>query len=191
MRKFSLAIACLLLAWSRLAAADPTPAAADAFPTGADTPEGAACDFARAFIRNDVTLLLATCIEPFGTPEAERAYHRFLEIMTVQLRLDATHSDPPSPTDLKAIGKCFAARHLLGEKPPAAFGFQDVMFVDVSAILQNGGTQLCRTLVIKNRLGRWRVDPQPEQTPELSGGLDDESPSTQEFSTPTPTPDAK
>ena len=55
------------------------------------------------------------------------------------------------------------------------------MFVDVSALLQNGETRLCRTLVIKNKEGKWLVDPQPESSSLLSEGLDDETPSTQEF----------
>ena len=60
------------------------------------------------------------------------------------------------------------------------------MFVDVAALLQNGGTQLCRTLVVKTKQGKWVVDPQPEQTPQLSEGLDDESPSTREFAGASP-----
>ena len=160
--------------------------AKDGFPTGSDTPEGAACDLARAFIRDDSALFLATCIEPFGSPDARNAYRDFLKGVVVQMKtLDAGSSDP-APGSPKSIEKCFAARHLSKEGPAsygyAVFGFQDVMFVDVSAVLQNGETQLCRTLVIRNKQGKWVVDPQPGESPLLSAGLDDESPSTRDFS---------
>ena len=157
----------------------------DGFPTGNDTPEGAACDLARAFIHDDAALFLATCIEPFGDVEAKAAYHRFLESVVVQMKMDPAKSGPAAESP-RSIVKCFAARHLSKPGPAsgaaAALGFQDVMYVDVTARLQNGETQLCRTLVIKNKLGKWMVEPQPEQWPSLSAGLDDESPSTQDFS---------
>ncbi len=163
----------------------PTVVASDGFPAGHDTPEGAACDLARAFIRNDPALFLATCVEPYGSPEARVAYHRFLEGTVVQMKVGIVGS-PPSPESPKGILKCFAARHLSKPGPAtsgaAASGFQDVMFVDVSALLQNGTPQLCRTLVVRNKEGKWMVDPQPEQSPALSEGLDDEPPSTVELS---------
>ena len=155
----------------------------DGFPAGGDTPEGAACDLARAFIRDDAALFLATCVEPHGSPGDRLAYHKFLEGVVVQMKMDPA-GRAPSPEAPRSIAKCFAARHF--SKPGAAaygstLGFEDVMFVDVSARLQNGETQLCRTLVVKTKEGKWVVDPQPEQTPLLSEGLDDEPPSTQEL----------
>ncbi len=172
-------------------AAEPIPGVAqDGFPAGTDTPEGAACDLARAFIHDDSALFLATCIEPYGSAEARQARHQFLQSVVVQMKLDPA-GGPPSPDSPKSIAKCFAARHL--SKGAAVldgttvYGFQDVMFVDVSALLQNGTTQLCRTLVIKNKQGKWVVDPQPESSPQLSAGLDDESPSTRELSANSPT----
>lgn len=40
----------------------------------------------------------------------------------------------------------------------------------------------CRTFVLKNKQGKWGVDPQPERTSLLSAGLDEASASTQDFS---------
>ena len=178
-----------LLVWSAFAseptAPGPTSAVKDGFPTGTDTPEGAACDLARAFIRNDAALFLAACLEPCGSPEERTAYHKFLEGVVVQMKSDAG-SSPVSPQSPQSIIKCFAARHLSNAGAAvygaAAFGFQDVMFVDVSARLQNGSPQLCRTLVVRNKQGRWLVDPLPDLLPPLSAGLDDEPPSKQDFS---------
>lgn len=173
----------------RTFAAEPAGAVAkDGFPAGVDSPEGAACDLARAFIHDDPALFLATCIEPFGDPEARMARHQFVQSVVVQMKMDSAGKAPP-PNSPKSIAKCFAARHLSKGAPTsygAPFGFQDVMFVDVSALLQNGETQVCRTLVIKNKQGKWVVDPQPESSPLFSAGLDDESPSTQEFPGPSP-----
>lgn len=171
------------------AATPPVTMAKDNFPVGSDTPEGAACDLARAFIHDDAALFLAACVEPYGSPEAKAAYHKFLQDTVVQMKMEIPGSTP-APESPHSIAKCFAARHLSQPGPAAygraTFGFQDVVFVDVRALLQNGDTQLCRTLVIKNALGKWVVDPQPEQAPLLSAGLDDESPSTQEFSAASP-----
>ncbi len=186
-------LAIVILGWmvaSQTFAAEPAIAAArDGFPSGPDTPEGAACDLARAFIYDDPVLFLATCIEPFGDPEARMARHQFLQSMVVQMKMDPAGKAPAQDSP-RSITKCFAARHLREAGPTsygaATFGFQDVMFVDVSALLQNGETRICRTLTIKNKQGKWVVDPQPESLPQLSAGLDDETPSTQEIPAPGP-----
>ena len=162
----------------------PLTVAMDGFPAGTDTPEGAACDFARAFIRDDPTLLLSVCIEPYGDPESRLAAHKFLERIVVQMS-DATRATPP-PDSPKSIAKCYAARHL-GKSAAAlsgyaATGFQDVVFVDVVSEVHSGEAQLCRTLVIKTKQGKWAVEPEPELAPSLSDGLDDESASTRDFS---------
>ncbi len=188
-------LAAAIIWWAVAAgtfAAEPVVVVAkDGFPTGTDSPEGAACDLARAFIHDDPTLFLATCIAPFGNPEARMARHQFLQAVVVQMKLEPTGT-PPSPDRPKSIAKCFAARHLSQDGPAsygaAAFGFQDVMFVDVCALLQNAETRLCRTLVVKNKQGKWVVDPQPESSPLLSAGLDDETPSTMDFPGPSPAP---
>lgn len=56
------------------------------------------------------------------------------------------------------------------------------MFVDVGVFLQNGETALNRTLVVKDRDGKWYVHPDPRSDPLLSQGLNDENPSTKDFS---------
>ncbi len=189
MRKLLSKTIFLWLVASRMFASEPAVTVAkDGFPTGNHSPEGAACDLARAFIRDDPALFLAACVEPFGDPEARMARHQFLQGVVVQMKMDLAGKDP-APESPKNIAKCFAARHLSKDGPipyGASFGFQDVMFVDVSALLQNGETRLCRTLVIKNKQGQWVVDPQPENSPLLSAGLDDEPPSTQELPGPSP-----
>lgn len=188
MRKRLAVVVCVLMFVLRTGAIEPAAGVVkDVFPAGTGTPEGAACDLARAFIHNDSALFLATCIEPYGSADTRQTRHQFLQSVVVQMKLDPTGSSP-SPDSPKSIAKCFAARRfskgmaVTGEA--AAYGFQDVMFVDVSALLQNGTTQLCRTLVIKNKQGKWMVDPQPEIVPEVSTGLDDEAPSTQELPLP-------
>ena len=74
--KTFIAITCAFLtAFSAFSAdeAKPKPkikvAAADGFPAGHDTPEGVACDLARAFIKHDAALFTNTCIRPFGASE--------------------------------------------------------------------------------------------------------------------------
>lgn len=129
----------------------------DGFPAGHDTPEGAACDLARAFIERDAETIRA---------EAVRA--------------------EASPGGPKAIGKVFAARRLSRNGPAsygyAAFGFQDVMFVDVGAFLHDGNRALNRTLVIRDKDGKWYVHPLPDASPLLSAGLNDEAASEKDFS---------
>jgi len=49
------------------------------------------------------------------------------------------------------------------------------MFVDVGVYLHNGRRLLNRTLVIKDKDGKWYVDPDPSASPLLSDGLDQES----------------
>jgi hypothetical protein len=162
----------------------PIKLAEDGLPAGSDTPEGAACDLARAFIHHDSALFLATCIKPYGGAEAKKAYEEFLDGVVAQMKEEAKKTDP-SPCGPKSIGKCFAARHLSKSGPAsygyASFGFQDIMFVDVGVYLQNGTTQLCRTLTIKDKQGKWIVHPRPDLSPLLSMGLNDEAPSEQDF----------
>lgn len=162
----------------------PDQPADSAFPAGSETPEGAACDLARAFIRHDPALFLATCIKPYGGAETRKAYEEFLDGVVEQMKEEASKKEP-SPNAPKAIGKCFAARHLTKSGPAsygyASFGFKDVMFADVGVYLQNGQSQLCRTLVIKTKQGKWIVHPRPDLSPLLSMGLNEEVPSEKDF----------
>jgi hypothetical protein len=159
--------------------------AADGFPSGHDTPEGVACDLARAFINRDVALFTDTCIRPFGGGESRTEYQTFLDGATRSIKEEAAKKEP-SPGGPKAINKVFAARHLSKNGPAsygyATFNYQDVMFVDVDALLRNGKHALNRTLVIKNGEGKWYVHPAPTIHALLSMGLNDEAASTRDFS---------
>jgi hypothetical protein len=86
--------------------------------------------------------------------------------------------EEPSPRGPKSIGKVFAARHLSRSGPVSygyeAFGFEDIMFVDIGVYLHNGQRAMNRTLVIKDQDGKWYVHPAPDVSPLLSEGLNEE-----------------
>lgn len=157
---------------------------ANGLPRGYGSPEGVAIDLATAFIYRDKRLFRETCLPPFGGGESRTAYERFLAEKEKSMEIEAGQS-APSPSGPKSIGKLFAARHLSKNGPAsyghAAFGFQDVMFVDVGVLLQNGDRLINRTLVIKAADNHWYVHPAPGIHPLLSMGLNDESPSTVDF----------
>lgn len=159
--------------------------AADGFPSGHETPEGVACDLARAFIKRDVALFTNTCLRPFGGGEARTNYQEFLEAAIQSIKQEATKKEP-SPGGPKSISKVHAARYLSLNGPAsfgyAAFNFHDVMFVDVKVLLHNGKGWLVRTLVIKKNDGKWFVHPAPALHSLLSMGLNDEAESKQDFS---------
>lgn len=159
--------------------------ATDGFPEGHDTPEGVAADLARAFINRDAALFSSTCVRVHGGGTGRESYIKFLHERVEDIKQEATKK-VPSPFGPKAIGKVFAARRLTKDGPAsfgyAAFEFQDVMFVDVGVYLQNGETALNRTLVVKDRDGKWYVHPDPRSDPLLSEGLNDEKPSEKDFS---------
>jgi hypothetical protein len=158
--------------------------AADGLPSGHDTPEGAACDLARAFIKRDASLFTNTCIRLYGGGKGPAEYAEFLKSTVESIKAEAARKDA-SPGGPKSIGKVFAARHLSKNGPAsygyAAFGFQEVMFVDVGVILHNDKRALNRTLVIKDRDSKWYVHPMPDVSPLLSAGLNDETASEQDF----------
>ena len=155
--------------------------AADGFPAGQTTPEGAASDLARAFMMRDAARFRSVCIRPYGAGRARTDYSAYLDGVTGHLQEKAQ----PSPDDPQKIVKVFAARHL-GKNGPAswgyaAFDFQDVMFVDVEVMLNNGSKHLRRTMVIQDRDRKWYVHPVPDVDPLLSYGLYDESTSVRLF----------
>ena len=157
---------------------------ADGFPTGHDTPEGAACDLARAFIDFEPKLFDQTCIAPFGGGANRAKYEQFLKDVRQSIA-DEGKKDEKSPNGLKTIGKLFAARHLSKDGPAsygyATYNFRDVQFVDVGVVLRSGQRSLNRTVVIQEDDGKWYVHPFPESCPLLSDGLNDEPPSTKDF----------
>jgi len=107
---------------------------ADGFPAGHDTPEAAACDLARAFIKRDATLFEATCIKPFSQGKSRQESAAFLKETAASIKQEAARKEP-SPGGPRAIAKVFAARSFSRDGPASygrtAFGFQDVKFVDV------------------------------------------------------------
>lgn len=179
--KSLLVLLLTLASWSAQGAAAPTAKEGrDAFPRGHDSPEGAAADLARAFIARDARLFREVCIAPFGGGESRAQYEAFLERTAQGIAAEAA-KDEPSPGGPSAIARVFAARHLTADGPAsygyAMFGFQDVMFVDVAALLQDGSEYINRTFVIKDEAGKWYVHPAPSLHPLLSAGLNEESPS--------------
>lgn len=108
------------------------------------------------------------------------AYVKFLQDTVEAIKAESARKEP-SPQGPKSIGKVFAARHLTKSGPVsyanAAFGFEDIMFVDIGVYLQNGERALNRTLVIKDRDGKWYVHPAPDVSPLLCEGLNEEKPS--------------
>lgn len=166
-----------------LAAAKPRlKVAGDGFPTGQDTPEGAASDLARAFMTRDATRFRSLCIRPYGAGKSRGDYMAYLD--GVSDHLNQTKENP-SPDDPKQILKVFAARHLSRNGPAsygyAGFDFQEILFVDVEVVLRNGQSHLRRTMVILDHDKKWYVHPVPKVDPLLSYGLYDESPSVQLF----------
>ena len=158
--------------------------AADGLPSGHDTPEGAACDLARAFIKRDAALFTNTCIRLYGGGKGPADYAEFLKSTVESMKAEAARKDGPARGP-KFIGKVFAARRLSKNGPAsygyAAFGFEEVMFVDVGVILHSEKQELNRTLVIKDKDGKWYVHPMPNVSPLLSAGLHDETASKQDF----------
>jgi len=158
--------------------------AADGFPKGRGTPEGAASDLARAFINSDVELFSKTCIGLYAS-NGPVEYDSFMRATIESMKQETTRKDlfPQGPT---SIAKVFAARHLSRNGPAsygyAAFGFLDVMFVDIKVRLGNGKSALNRTMVIKEKDEKWYAHPAPNVSPLLSYGLSEESASVADFS---------
>jgi hypothetical protein len=158
--------------------------ASDGFPTGQNTPEGAASDLARAFILQDGKLFQSVCIPPYGAGQSRADYTEYLAGVIDHFAQQKERA--PSPDIPKKITKVFASRHLSRNGPAsygyASFDFQDVMFVDVEVMLGSGKLHLRRTLVVEDRDRKWYALPVPDVSPLLSDGLYDESSSVQPFS---------
>jgi hypothetical protein len=156
--------------------------ASDGYPTGFSTPEGAACEYARAFIQRDSKLFDEAVLPPFGGGQSRAAYEEFLAGAKASI---AEQARRPADRGPQAISKVFAARSMRRAGPAsyayATFNFADVKFVDVVVALHGGGIATNRTLVIKDTAGQWRVHPAPDIHPLLSAGLNDEVPSKTEL----------
>ena len=174
-------LAPLLLIFSVFTASGVKPTFAhDGFPTGQNTPEGAATDLARAFIQQDADLFLRTCVPLYGGGATRSGYKDYLDGASRAMRLERS-SNVRSQDNLNTIKKVFAARHLSRNGPASygytAFDFQEVLFVDVDVTLNDGASYVKRTLVIQARNGKWYAHPKPDLSPLLSVGLDNETPS--------------
>lgn len=158
--------------------------AKDGFPTGQDTPEGVACDLARAFIDADVSLWQKITIRKYMGGENAKKYADFLESVEKQMAAESKKK-PEERAGPRKIEKCFESRHLSKDGPAsygyASFDFQDVMFVDIDTSLPDGKMYSNRTLVIKDKDGKWFVHPMPLVSPLLCAGLNEESDSKKEF----------
>ena len=173
-----------MLAFMGFAGTNAVTLAGDGFPTGQNSPEGVACDFARAFMHSDVDLLKSSCLEQFGTGEVRSQYATFRQTIIEGTERDKMQGEL-SPKSPKAIGKVFAARPLSLNGPASwgytVYNYQEVMFVDIGALLQDGSRFLNRTLVVKKSDGLWYVHPCPSLDQLLSAGLNDEPPSEIDF----------
>jgi hypothetical protein len=169
------------LALALLALAAPSALAGDGFPIGFSTPEGAACEFARAFINRDSKLFDEAVLMPFGRGESRANYEAFLAGTRASIVEEARR---PADRGPEAIAKVYAARSLSRSGPAsyayATFNFADLKFVDVVVTLHGGGVTTNRTLVVKDSVGLWHVHPAPHIHTMLSTGLNDEPPSTKE-----------
>jgi hypothetical protein len=159
--------------------------AADGFPAGHETPEGVASDLSRAFINHDVALFSDICIGLYASHKGPAEYDKFMRATIASLGQKGA-SKGQLPSEPKTIAKLFAARHLSRNGPAsygyAAFDFQDLMFVDVDIELINGKHKLNRTLIIKQKDGKWYAHPAPNVSPLLCEGLEEESASVADFS---------
>src|SRR5271163_3583880 len=63
--------------------------AADGLPAGHETPEGAACDLARAFINRDADLFSSASIRLYGGGGGRKEYATFLELTVRSIRAEA------------------------------------------------------------------------------------------------------
>jgi hypothetical protein len=157
---------------------------ADGFPAGHDTPEGAACDLARSFIKRDVKLFEATCDKRFTKGEGGEKYKAFLK-KTAESITEESQRQQPSPDGPKTIAKVFASRHLSDphghQLAFVEYDFHEIKFVDVGLIQHNGKRYLNRTFVLKDDKGKWFVHPLPSSCPTISAGLNKESDSKIDF----------
>jgi hypothetical protein len=131
-------------------------------------------------------LFTNTCIKLYAGGKGPQDYAKFLQSTVESMKKEAAKKEP-SPGGPKSLGKVFAARHLSRHGPAsygyARFVFQDIMFVDVGVFLHNGERCLNRTLVIKDRDGKWYAHPLPTAgSGLLAVGLNEESASQKDFS---------
>ena len=150
-------------------------------PSGQTSPEGVACDMARAFVNADKELWLRINNPTLTRPNTEA--NDFVENISKQMEEMAT-IDTKDRLGPKGILRVYKARHLSMNGPAsygyAVYNFEDVMFVDVVALNFDGSEFLNRTLVVKDK-SKWYVAPRPDLFDLLSVGLNSESKSIDLF----------
>ena len=127
-----------LLAFVGAATAKPRITVAnDGFPTGQDTPEGAAVDLARAFIRQDAAQFRQTCTRPYGAGSVRADYVEYLDGVAAHFRKDPRDQSSENP---RRILRVFAARHLSADGP-ASYGYAIFNFQEVKDTGKRGSRQ--------------------------------------------------
>jgi len=120
--------------------------APDGFPTGLDTPEGAASDLERAYINHDSNLFANVCIGLYVNHTGPALYDKFMRETIARLDRESS-SKTNRPKDAKAIAKVFAARHFSRNGPAsygyAGFDFLDVQFVNGTRIQRRRSPRFC------------------------------------------------
>jgi len=149
----------------------------DGYPAGHSSPEGAACDLARAFINCDAELFRSTCLTSFGGGVNGKKYQSFLNQTAAAIKAQKKKS-PQSRQGPKSIEKVYAVRRLSKGGPEsyaqATLNFKSVRFVDVVVQLRSGDLTSIRTMVLQDATGKWLVHPIPSLSPILSMGLNEE-----------------
>ncbi|MBY0262372.1 MAG: hypothetical protein K2Q20_08510 [Phycisphaerales bacterium] len=167
--------------------------ATDGFPTGQDSPEGAAADGARAFVTADKELWRRVCYPPSAVagPKKEE-YSKFVDHMASCMddakRMGASKAGGP-----KRITKVYKVRDLSNPSGPS-FGYAfmrllETKFVDVETEGWDGKLFTARSLVVQREDDkRWYFIPAPESFPLLAPGLNAEAESTQVWEAPKDAP---
>lgn len=142
--------------------------------------EKAAMVFVEGLIEKEGEIVRAACLKPYGSKQYDDGLNDFVSMVE-----SAASQNPSPPGAPKSIKKVFAARHLSSDGPAsygyAAFGYRDVVFVDIAMLRNDEQETMYRILVVQDSSGAWYVHPLPDIAPLLSTGLWDESPSVVEF----------
>jgi hypothetical protein len=163
--------------------------AGDGFPTGSNTPEGAACDAVRGYLNSDHELWLSTTApayiygdknNPEGAKQVEQ-YEEFKEKMVKKIKENAKNPDLPKMKILKVYKARNFSLNGPGSMAYALFKLSGNMFVDILVDMGNEKTQTVRYQVLADKDKKWFFNPRPDLSRLLSMGLNKESKSTVEW----------